>query len=365
MAELNTKSRPLRIGFDAHVLDGKYQGSQTVIVRLAEALARQPGVEVALYAEHAKTTAQDLSGRLAFKTLRSGPALRRLLWDMPILSFRDRLDATIFQYIAPPWARRSTVVIHDILPITHRELFSAKFALRSTILFTLSMMSSRTVLAVSEYTAAEIGRIFPAFRKKVHVVRNGPSFDEAVYFEPHSREQVDSLTGGRRYALTVGRIEQRKNVQLAVSAFLAADIEDACYVVVGKLDNDFDIALDDPRIVHLQNLDETTLIALYANADLFLYPSEAEGFGLPLLDAVLFGVPTLSSDRTAMPEVGGDLAEYFDPTAPDAVKGLSMKIRSHFRVTAMRRPGIGERRAHAEKFAWTTSAAVLANLFQT
>lgn len=362
---MTVAERPqLKIGFDAHILDGKYQGSQTVVIRLAEALAEQPGLAVSLYANVERTVPAALEGRMAYRPLRAGSALQRLLWDMPRLSFRDHLDATIFQYIAPPWARRSTVVIHDILPITHRHLFSTRFVLRSAILFTLSMMSSRTVIAVSGYTAAQIGRLFPMFRHKVQVVRNGPSFDEAVYFRHHAADAVKVLTGGRRYALSVGRIEPRKNINLAARAFLDAGIDNACFVVVGKLDNDFDISLDDPRIVHLQNLDEDTLIALYANADLFLYPSEAEGFGLPLLDAVLFGTPTLSSNLTAMPEVGGDLAEYFNPAAIDAVDVLAHRIRDHFSGAPVLRPSLEARRAHADAFSWKRSGTALANVLR-
>lgn len=345
----------LKIGFDAHVLDGKYQGSQTVILRLAEALAAQPDIEVTLYAQKARPVPASFGNRLAYKPLSAASALGRLLWDLPRLSFRDRLDATVFQYIAPPWARNSAVVIHDILPMTHPHLFSKRFVIRSVVLYTLSMMSSGTVLAVSAYTADQISRLFPMFRHKVQVVRNGPSFDETVYFQPRAPDAVQALTGGRRYALAVGRIEPRKNIDLAVRTFLEAGVEDACLVVVGKLDNDFDISLDGPRIVHLQNLDEDTLIDLYANADLFLYPSEAEGFGLPLLDAVLFGIPTLSSNRTAMPEVGGGLADYFDPTAEGAEALLSARIRDHFLGQLIRKPTEAERRNHARKFSWDQS----------
>lgn len=350
----------LRIGFDAHVLDGKYQGSQTVILRLAEALAAQPNVEVTLYTQKSRPVPA-LRHQLTYKSLSTTSALGRLLWELPHLSFRDRLNATVFQYIAPPWAKNTAVVIHDILPMTHPHLFSARFVIRSVALYTLSMMSSGTILAVSSYTAKQISRIFPMFRHKVDVVRNGPSFHENVYFRPHAADSVKALTGGRRYALAVGRIEPRKNIDLAVRAFLRAGAEDACFVVVGKLDNGFDISLDDPRIVHLQNLDEDVLIALYANADLFLYPSEAEGFGLPLLDAVLFGVPTLSSNQTAMPEVGGDLAEYFDPTTANAVDQLADRIRGHFYDTPVARPSLEARRSHADAFSWRRSAAALAD----
>lgn len=354
----------LKIGFDAHVLDGKYQGSQTVILRLAETLATQPDVEVILYAQQARPVAPSLTNKLVYKPLHAASALGRLMWDLPLLSFGDCLDTTIFQYIAPPWAKKSAVVVHDILPITHPHLFNTQFVIRSAVLYTFSILSSGMVLTVSAYTAEQIARRFPLFRDKIHVVRNGPSFDEAVYFQPQSPDVVRSLTSGRRYILSVGRIEQRKNIDLAVKSFLASGTEDVCYVIVGKLDNDFTISLDDPRIIHLQNLDEDTLIALYANADLFVYPSEAEGFGLPLLDAVLFGTPTLSSNLTAMPEVGGDLAEYFNPIAIDAVDVLAHRIRDHFSGAPVLRPSLEARRAHADAFSWKRSGTALADILR-
>jgi glycosyltransferase involved in cell wall biosynthesis len=349
----------LRIGFDAHVLDGKYQGSQTVILRLAEALATHSDVEITLYAQQERPVPASFGRRIIYKPLGTKSSLGRLLWELPRLSFQDRLDATIFQYIAPPWAKKSAVVIHDVLPITHPHLFSANFVARSVALYTLSMMFSGTILAVSAYTAKQISHLFPMFRHKVHVVRNGPSFHESVYFRPHAADSVQALTGGRRYALAVGRIEARKNIDLAVEAFLRAGTKDACFVVVGKLDNGFKITFDDSRIVHLQDINEDILVALCGNADLFLYPSEAEGFGLPLLDAVLFGIPTISSNQTAMPEVGGDLAEYFDPRATNAVDLLAERIRGHFTGYPVERPSLKARRRHAEAFSWHRSAATL------
>ncbi|WP_275192373.1 glycosyltransferase, partial [Klebsiella pneumoniae] len=69
---------------------------------------------------------------------------------------------------------------------------------------------------------------------------------------------------------------------------------------------------------------------MYRRAELFLYPSLAEGFGLPLLDAILFGLPVLASQRTSMAEVGMGATTFFDPAEPDATRWLGERIAAHF-----------------------------------
>lgn len=344
------------VGFDAHVLDGRFQGSRTVIARLAQNLARdQADIEVTLYC----ATPPDLGPRVGHGALPRGGAWRRLFVDLPRIARRDRLDALIYQYICAPWSRNSWVVIHDVLPITHARLFGAAFVIRSAILFILSMIWARRVIVVSQYTADRVKRVAPFASHKLTVVRNGPSFDEDVYFTPRPAARSTP------YILTVGRLEKRKNVDMLVKAFVKAQIPDVELVIVGKAEPGYEIALDAPNVVSVTNADDAALADLYANAALFVYPSSAEGFGLPLLDAILFGAPTLSSKLTAMPEVGGNLAEYFDPSAADAVETLSERMRAHFSGRPVLAPTPQQRRAHANAFSWRHSAAALADALRT
>lgn len=212
---------------------------------------------------------------------------------------------------------------------------------------------AQKAITFSSYTSNAVSRLLPWISHKLVVVRNGPSFQEDTYFAEHDEG------AGTPYVMTVGRLERRKNVDLLMAAFARAGLTDVNLVVVGKREPGYRIDMAAHNVIHIEDGPEETLIDLYRNASLFVYPSAAEGFGLPLLDAVLFGVPTLSSNQTAMPEIGGDLAEYFDPTAKNAVDHLAKRIRGHFTGSPGERPSLEARRRHAEAFSWRRSAATL------
>jgi len=142
-----------------------------------------------------------------------------------------------------------------------------------------------------------------------------------------------------------------------IDAFIEADLADVRLVIVGAVDAGFAFAVPrDPRIEIRRRVPEDDLIALYRGASLFVYPSAAEGFGLPLLDATLFGIPTIASNRTALPEVGGDLVRYFDPEARDAVATLAALIAGHFGASPISAPNATQQRAQAERFSWARAA---------
>jgi glycosyltransferase involved in cell wall biosynthesis len=355
----------MKIGFDAHVLDGRYQGSRTVITRIAQILAEDNKEwSVCLYCASNLGDIGISEKYISHSYMPMSGNISRLLYHMPKLSLRDKLDATIFQHISSPFARNPWVVIHDILPITHYKMFPLIFRLRSYVFFSIAMLISKKIITVSQYTADKISEFMPSVSNKIVVVRNGPSFDESEYFEHHDRARATRIMNSEKpYIMVVGRIEKRKNVDLLISAFLKSNVKSANLVIVGKIETTEQVNLSVPGVIHLQGVDEVALKALYANAEMFVYPSAAEGFGLPLLDAVLFGVPTLSSNQTAMPEVGGGLAEYFDPTASGAIDHLAARIFEHFNGNPVKKPSLEERRRHAAVFSWKTGAQALTNSF--
>lgn len=339
------------IGIDGHVLTGRYQGIRTTIISLLRAVAGQLGTRQMIVYSNDPKTADNLLAvpQIEHRGLHHHGSVKRLLKDFPKLFHRDKVNVGVFQYITP-LTGNNIVFIHDILPITHGNLFPAKMRIRTTLLFSLSIWRASRVIAVSEYTASEVKRIFPSARAKVRVARNGPSFPIDRYFDTNQ-------PGEKRYILAVGRIEKRKNIHLLIEAFIAAKLDDVELIVVGSFDLGFSYTIPSgSRVRNLTNVSDDELVSLYRGADLFVYPSAAEGFGVPLLDAILFGVPTISSDRTAMPEVGMNLVEYFDPTATNAATRLTDMIRGHFRDRPIRAPSLSARKDHAALFSWERAA---------
>ncbi|WP_160734622.1 glycosyltransferase family 4 protein [Altericroceibacterium endophyticum] len=341
----------MRIGVDGHVLTGKFQGTRTTLGRLLNEVSQRAGAHSLLLYSYSPDEARELLGHraIAHRQLPPGGAIWRLLLQFPRLFRRDAVDLGVFQYIAPLRGRHM-VFIHDLLPLTHPHLFPWRMRLRSRLFFTLSIRRAAMVVAVSDYTGDQIRQRLNIPRERLAVVKNGPSFPQEAYWLPRE-------TGDQRYILAVGRIEPRKNMDLLVRAFRQASLHNVKLVIVGTIDPAFRHAEIEGAGVEIRtDVSDTELQALYRNASLFVFPSSAEGFGLPLLDAVLFGLPTISSDRTAMPEVGGDCAVYFNPDADDAQAVLADLIAGHFALSPIVPPSPEQRCQHHEQFNWGHAA---------
>lgn len=348
----------LRLAIDGHVLTGKSQGSRTVLARLVQALDEEGLAEgIVLYSDDPEQIRAAYPG-VQHRRLPSSSSSRRLLLDFPRLLAREQVKAALFTYIAPPLSPVPTVVfMHDILPVTHPHYFPWAFALRFRLLTFLTLMQAKRVLTISESSAASIRRLFPFAAGKVHVLLLGPSFEEAVY------EAARPDPARRPYILAVGRIERRKNMRLLVEAFLSAALPDVDLKIVGSLDMGYEWDVpSDPRIQRLSNVPDADLIDLYRGASLFVFPSSAEGFGIPLLDATLFGLPVISSSRTSMPEVAGPLATYFDPEGDDAGDVLRDLISGHFGAEPIRSGSAVDRQTQLGKFSWRSVARRFAGI---
>lgn len=167
------------------------------------------------------------------------------------------------------------------------------------------------------------------------------------------------------YILYVGSMYPHKNLPRLVEAFrlVAEEHEDLSLVLVGKRDF-FQERLrreigNDDRIIFPAMIDpngfvtDEELTVLYQNALAFVFPSLSEGFGLPPLEAMSLGVPVLASDRTAIPEVCGGAALYFDP---ENTADLVQKIKALIENPSLRGELVNQGRENLSRFSWAKLA---------
>lgn len=350
---MTKKEDRLRIGIDAHVITGKFQGTRTTLTSLLQALARlSPTHDILVYTNDLDE-AREIIGPsdFTYRALGHAGSIKRLLKVFPRLLRDDEVDVGVFQYNAPLFGKAKRVVfVHDILPMTHPQFFPSSNRFRVWLFYSISVLRSALVIAVSDYTRQSVQSYYNLPSHKLRTVLNGPSFPLEVYEKPTEPAKP-------HYIMTVGRIEQRKNIALLADAFLRAGLPDVRLVVVGAHDLGSDYRFpEDPRIENRVGLDDAALIELYRSASLFVYPSAAEGFGIPLLDAMLFGLPSIASDQTSMKEVAGDIAPTFDPTAPDAEDVLARMIIGHFSDAPVSGPTSEQRRELQDRFNWDRAA---------
>jgi glycosyltransferase involved in cell wall biosynthesis len=198
--------------------------------------------------------------------------------------------------------------IHDALVFEHPGFFPDRFARYLRTAVRLSVSRADAVLCHTQATADSLRRLFPGAGDRIHVIAHAadPSFSACA-------TRPDSLAGDETpYILALGGGDPRKNAHLAVAAFTRLIRQGSGprrLVLVGG--GPGTVAVDGVHL--LPRVSRQELRRLFSNADLFVFPSLAEGFGMPLLEAMACGCPVAASEIPVMREVAGDAAEYFDP----------------------------------------------------
>lgn len=223
------------------------------------------------------------------------------------------------------------------------------------ILVQLGAMRARNILTISEFSKSEILRFTRAKAERMTVtpLAADPAFAVPVDGEPLIRGP---------YILCVANTYPHKNVDQLIRAFVAVEAEiPHKLVLVGRPrlgESAVEAALrglkDPKRFCRLTGLTRTQLMGLYQRADLFAFPSLYEGFGLPVLEAMLAGTPVLTTRCGSVPEVGGDFVTYVKGEDDAAwVSGLREGLRTDQTVTAKREDALED---WLKAFDWSRTA---------
>lgn len=238
-------------------------------------------------------------------------------WELPLkIPSCDLFWSPHFNVpLAPIRATRRLVSICDAYHLAHPKSFGPVARLYAKILFRKAVDSAHRIITISEFSRSEIARLAGGAGKlKVIPLAVDPGFNKS--YEP--RPIPDD------YLLFVGNLKPNKNLGNLLRAFarIAGHFPDLKLYVVGRVegfmnpDNEFQSllqSLPEGRVKVVGEVSFSDLKNYYANAKLFVFPSRYEGFGLPLLEAMTFGLPIVSSSAGPLKEVGGDSVRYFDP----------------------------------------------------
>lgn len=225
--------------------------------------------------------------------------------------------------MAPIFSRNKIVItVHDISFKAMSNIFTKKSRIWKKLITKLSLVKANMIIVDTKFTQNEIIRYYPYINKsKIKVIYCGfNNFSNENINYSNIRKSIlkyDKLP----YILTVSTISPRKNIDNLISAFNLIKNEITHQLIIaGKkgwmYDNIINLVeklnLND-RVFFTDQINDDELKFLYKNAKFFIYPSIYEGFGLPPLEAMSYGIPTIVSNRTSIPEVCFDAAEYFDP----------------------------------------------------
>jgi glycosyltransferase involved in cell wall biosynthesis len=229
----------------------------------------------------------------------------------------------------------------------------------------------KSVITISEVERANITKTLNLKDEAVIVVHNGVSQRFGIKPSTAIVEKINTQLGlTQDYFLFLGNVEPRKNVRNTVRAFVAfAEQNPKVKLVVTGLKKFFvedilnEIDKKDflPRFILTGFVDDITLLALYSEAKVFLYPSLREGFGLPILEAMAFGIPVVTSNISAMPEVAGDAAFMVNPYS---VKEITEGMTTAYSDEILRRERITLGYNRPSLFTWEKAAKKVLEIYQ-
>ncbi|RLA84533.1 MAG: glycosyltransferase family 1 protein [Epsilonproteobacteria bacterium] len=277
------------------------------------------------------------------------------LWTHFILAFKSGDLLFCPANIAPifvPNSKKLVVTIHDIAFITQPNSFSNIFRLYYTFVMPFVIRRADKIITVSEYSREEILNYYPYSKGKIEVIYLG--LDKS--FNVMNIEKKNQI-------LYVGSLNSRKNFIGVLKAFELLNSDNYKLVMVGNFSSNFSLdeenkqilqsAKNNPNIEFKSGISNDELIVLYNQSLLFLFPSFYEGFGLPVLEAMACGTPVICSNKTSLPEVGGDAVVYCDPYNTEDIKEkIELVLGDETLLKELIQKGLNR----AKEFSWEESA---------
>ena len=297
-----------------------------------------------------------LHGRPAMPGSYPSTHLRSMARMMLRRRHRARIDVVHHTFYLPRFLRdfpgaKRVVTIYDMIPERFPGSFRRQDFLTSKRQF---VDAADEVICISHSTREDMHHFLGDIRSEVRVIHLGVDAD---FF---ARQSAPLATWPHEYLLFVGKRGQYKDARTLFSAFSRIKDQFAGLQLVlvgggalttGEVSELGTLGIAD-RVTH-QNLADEQMPAAYRHAQAFVFPSRYEGFGLPALEAMASGTPTILCRSASLPEVGGQAAVYFEPGDVDGLAGAlqevlgSQSVRERLRMAGLER---------AREFPWYRTA---------
>ncbi len=369
---MSAVSRP-RIGVDLRALVGNRPTGIGLATRaLLLALARRGSAEYVGLAHAPIGCARELEENGVSIEIRRAPL--GVLWQqtrLPLRLARGGIDLFWSPIHTLPLVLRipAVVTVHDLSALAQPALHTFRHRLSVVPFLAPSLARASRIVAISQSTAGEVRRFFPSRADKIVVVHDGVD----GCFRPGTEGEIASIRAELGcpdgYVLAAATLEPRKNLGLCFDAWERLAREDprtpplVLTGAAGWKNGPVERRLDELRPLgarHLGYLERSLLVRVFQGARAFVYPSLYEGFGLPPLEAMACGVPTIVSDRTSLPEIVGDAGRIVDAVDPGAL-AAALRAVLHDPGEAGRLARLGVERARL--FSWESSAEGMERVF--
>jgi len=295
------------------------------------------------------------------------PMLADRVWNslhlFPIERFTGKVDVFhTSNWAQPPTKAVKVSTVHDITPILYPETHTKKVIQNFTRNVRLVRKECAVVLADSKATKQDLVTHCGFSEDTIKVIYLGVTSEfEPVTNNVSLRKVKDRYGITGEYLLSVGTQEPRKNLSKVVEAFTKLN-PDMQLVLVGKKGwGSEERGVDSKKIIATGFVSDKDLPSLYSNATAFIYPSEYEGFGLPVLEAMACGCPVITSNVSSLPEVAGEAGICVNPHSKEEIMMAIKKVVSDNKIQKqMKEKSLKQ----AKQFSWEKTAQETLQVYQ-
>lgn len=257
----------------------------------------------------------------------------------------------------------------SILDLSYKyfpELFTSRDRFQLGLWGSYSAKNAAKIITISEASKNDIMKFYGIPDERIVVTPLGIREDLGYRTEDVSMETLkEKYKINKPYILFVGTLQPRKNIERLIEAFsklrtVNSELSNHQLVIVGKRGWLYEPILAAPEkygvtdsVKFLDSVTDEDISAFYKNAECFVLPSLYEGFGLPVLEAMQYDCPVITSNISSLPEAGGDAAVYCDP---ESVDDIAQQIKKVLSDSALREDMVKKGREQVKKFSWEKTA---------
>ena len=365
------------IGIDAHAIGLRQGGNETYVYGLLNGLSQieHPDFKYIVFLSEGIPVPEFLLKNKCFSFATVSPsAALRFIVDIPRKTYTEGLNLLHTQYHLPIISRCPGIItLHDVSFLRYPEFFPKKLYWQLKLSLLYSIRKSKKIITVSEFSKREIIKFYDVEQDKVDVIYNGVSEN----FRPVGQEDKEKILKKygikNPYILSVSNLQPRKNLSRLIKAFssLVKNNEKFSYdlVIVGRklwlcseIFNEIREANIQERVILTGYVPEEDLVYLYNFAEVFVYPSLYEGFGLPIVEAMACGCPVITSSVSSLPEVAGKAGIMVNPYDVEeilqAINGIidNPDLKRNLKIEGLKQ---------SQKFSWKSAAEKTLKVYES
>lgn len=368
-----------RVGINAHLLSGEASyrraGIHQYILQILRHLpVNQDGPEYLIYSRSIDGLPANRAG-VSIKQS-SWPTNRRLVriaWEQlawPLVAGSEKLDLLhSMAFVTPLLSPCPTVVtVYDLSFIRFPDRFARMQRLYLASQAKRSCRQSRRVITISDSGRQDVHKQFGVPLEKIDVVN--PGVDKR--FRPLPSSEIDFFRQRHglpnQFILHVGTLQPRKNIPLLLEAYAQLALPGVKLVLVGgegwmfgEIHERVEALGLEKEVIFTGYVPDSDLPLWYNAADLFVFPSVYEGFGMPVVEAMACGAPVVAADSSSIPEAAGDAALLFDPSDSSELADRMRAVLLDAELSA-KMQGVGVEQA--SQFSWQRAARETAGVHE-